>query len=75
MITKFKIETDIFHAEAIDGKIKSKILSSSGIWIEAEDYPLNDIGIVAVLDLAINVNSGKLMLKGYLVNEKLKLLE
>ena len=75
LFNKFKIETDLIEVNL--GKsnenetvIKTKIKASDKSWIDVEDYPFTEPSMIAILDLAINVNSGKLLLKGLHKEEK-----
>ena len=67
---KLKVSSQLFKAETKDGEIKTKIKALNGQWIESVPYPTNPKGITAVLDLAINVHCGKLMLRGVEVDKR-----
>ena len=77
MESKFnlKISSRLFKADTRKDKqgnmfIKSCIKAKDGSWIEVESYPDNPMGITAILDLAIQVHSGKVMLKGIANDQK-----
>lgn len=61
----FLIETDLFKARLNGELIVAEIATMDGGWVQSLPFPNNPIGYSGVLDLAMQVLSGKLVLANY----------
>ena len=67
MFSKFHLTSDLFEARISDTKqdIEAKVRCRDGSWVKSVNYPFNAMGITAVLDLAINIHTGKVAFEGF----------